>query len=58
VALSFGANDFGSTMMEENVVASAGAHFRIGKEEIIGLIKDAGFRPAQRNTAYQIIKEF
>ena len=58
IALSFGANDFGSTMMEENVVASAGAHFRMRKEEIIGLIKDAGFRPAQRNTAYQIIKEF
>jgi len=58
IALSFGANDFGSTMMEENVVASAGAHFRMGKDEIIALIRDAGFRPAQRNTAYQIIKEF
>jgi len=45
-------------MMEENVVASAGAHFRMGKDEIIALIRDAGFRPAQRNTAYKIIKNF
>jgi len=58
IALSFGANDFGSTMMEENVVASAGAHFRMGKDEIIALIRDAGFHPAQRNTAYKIIKNF
>ncbi len=57
IALRFGANDFGSTMMEENVVASAGAHFRMTKEEIAALIRDAGFRPAQRTTAYTILKE-
>ena len=58
VALSFGANDFGSTMMEENVVASAGAHYRMTRDEIIALIQDAGFRAAQRNTAYTVLREF
>lgn len=55
IALEFGANDFGSTMIEENVVASAGVTFRLTKEEIINLIKDAGYTPAQRDTRYNII---
>jgi len=57
-ALFFGANDFGSTMLEENVVRSAGAHFRMSKEEIIRQIKSAGFIPVQRNAYYQILKQF
>jgi len=56
VALEFGANDFGSTMIEENVVAAAGISFRMTRQEIINLIKDAGYVPAQRNTSYKIIK--
>lgn len=58
VSLSFGANDFGSTMLEENVVRAAGVTHRVPKEEIIGCIKDAGYIPAQRNTNYEIIKHF
>ncbi len=58
VALRFGANDFGSTMIEENVVASTGISHAVSKEEIISAIKDAGFRPAQRDTCYKIIREF
>ncbi len=58
VALRFGANDMGSTMIEENVVAAAGVSYRISKEEIIGIIKDAGFTPCQRDNAYQILKTF
>jgi len=58
VALRFGANDFGSTMIEENVVASTGIHYRVSKEDIIKAIKNAGFRPAQRNTYYKIIRYF
>ncbi len=58
IALYFGANDFGSTMIEENVVASAGAIFRMTKEEIAHCIREAGFSPAQRNTLYQLIREF
>jgi len=57
-ALFFGANDFGSTMLEENVVRSAGAHFRMSKKEIIRQIKSAGFIPVQRNAYYQILKQF
>jgi cyclic dehypoxanthinyl futalosine synthase len=56
IALEFGANDFGSTMIEENVVAAAGVTFRMTKQEIVNLIKDAGYCPAQRDTTYHILK--
>ena len=58
VALRFGANDFGSTMIEENVVASAGVSYRVSKEDIIRAIKNAGFTPVQRDTYYNIIGKF
>ena len=58
VALKFGANDFGSTMIEEKVVSAAGTTYRMSKEEIIEIIKDAGYIPAQRNTLYEIIREW
>jgi cyclic dehypoxanthinyl futalosine synthase len=58
VALRFGANDFGSTMIEENVIASTGVSYRVSKQDIIRAIRDAGFRPAQRNTYYKIIQCF
>jgi len=53
VALHFGANDFGSTMIEENVVAAAGVSFRLSTEEIRRIIQTAGFKPRQRTMAYQ-----
>jgi cyclic dehypoxanthinyl futalosine synthase len=53
LALFFGANDMGSTMIEENVVKAAGVHFRMSEGEIRRLIEDAGFKPAKRNTFYQ-----
>ncbi len=56
VALFFGANDLGGTMLEENVVAAAGCTFRMTREEVVALIRDAGFVPAQRTTGYEIIK--
>lgn len=58
VALCFGANDFGSTMLEENVVRSAGVTYRVALGDIIRCIKDAGYTPAQRTTDYRIIKEY
>lgn len=58
MALMFGANDLGSTMMEENVVRSAGAEFRMAKEEMVTLIQDIGEKPAIRNTAYEILERF
>lgn len=48
VGLFFGADDFGSTMMEENVVASAGVSFRMSEEEIVAVIRAAGFIPKRR----------
>ena len=56
VALRFGANDFGSTMLEENVVAAAGVKFRTTVDGIVDAIKGAGFRPVQRDMYYNIIK--
>ncbi|MBI5665422.1 MAG: dehypoxanthine futalosine cyclase [Nitrospirae bacterium] len=56
VALRFGANDFGSTMLEENVVAAAGVKFRTTVDGIVEAIKGAGFRPVQRDMYYNIIK--
>ena len=58
MALKFGANDLGSTMMEENVVRSAGASFRMAKEEMVALIRDVEETPAIRNTAYEILERF
>lgn len=58
VALFFGANDLGGTMLEENVVAAAGCSFRMSREEMVALIRGAGFRAAQRTTTYHIIREF
>jgi cyclic dehypoxanthinyl futalosine synthase len=58
VALFFGANDIGGTMLEENVVAAAGCSFRMSQEEILELIQGAGFKAAQRSTRYKILKEF
>lgn len=58
VALFFGANDLGGTMLEENVVAAAGCSFCMSQQEMINLIRGAGFRAAQRTTTYSIIQEF
>ena len=58
LALLFGANDLGSTMMEENVVSAAGAKNRMNQDEMIRLIKDIGEYPAKRDTAYNILQRF
>ena len=55
LALFFGANDFGSTMIEENVVAAAGVHFRLSEQEIRRLVTDAGFTPHQRLMDYTLV---
>ena len=56
VGLRFGANDMGSVMMEENVVSSAGTVHCLNEPVICRLIRDAGFLPAQRNNAYNLLK--
>lgn len=58
LALKFGANDLGSTMMEENVVKAAGASFRMSKDEMIELIYDIDEIPAIRNTNYDFLKVY
>ncbi len=56
LALRFGANDIGSTMIEENVVAATGVSHRASEEQLIELIHAAGFDAAQRTTLYSIVK--
>ena len=58
VALAFGANDMGSTMIEENVVAAAGTRFMLAREELVRLIRDAGYTPVQRDTLYREVRRF
>ncbi len=56
LALRGGANDIGSTMIEENVVAAAGVSHRMSEKELIELIHGAGFDAAKRNTQYDILE--
>ena len=58
VGLFYGANDFGSTMMEENVVSAAAGHdrVRVTEREIVRHVADAGFTPAQRDSRFNIIR--
>ncbi|NQX48171.1 dehypoxanthine futalosine cyclase [Paenibacillus tritici] len=58
LSLQYGCNDFGSTMIEENVVSSAGATHKVNIESITQLIREAGKIPAQRNTRYDILRVF
>ncbi len=55
---TFGADDLGSIMLEENVVRAAGTAFEMSKRKMIDLIRSAGFFPAQRNTKYEILRTF
>ncbi|MDP9291054.1 MAG: dehypoxanthine futalosine cyclase [Verrucomicrobiota bacterium] len=55
IALKYGANDFGSVMMEENVVSAAGTTFCLRADEIESLIRDAGYEPRRRNTWYELV---
>ena len=57
VALRFGANDFGSLMMEENVVSAAGTTYRMTLPEMRRLIADAGYVPRQRRQDYSVIED-
>ena len=57
IALSFGANDFGSTMLEENVVAATGVTFRLSETEIRRLITSAGYEPRIRDHGYGSVAE-
>ena len=58
VALAFGANDMGSTMIEENVVARPASATRVTVEEMVAAIRAAGFTPVQRDTLYGEVRRF
>ena len=58
VALAFGANDMGSTMIEENVVRAAGVSHSVTVEELVRLIAAAGYAPVQRDTLYGEVRRF
>jgi cyclic dehypoxanthinyl futalosine synthase len=55
LALLYGANDMGSLMIEENVVAEAGTVHHLSLDEIRGAISELGFTPRQRNVHYQLL---
>ncbi len=58
ICLSFGANDLGSIMIEENVVRAAGVTHRITVEEMLDLIRQAGKIPAQRDTEFALLRVY
>lgn len=55
ICLHAGANDFGSIMIEENVVSAAGASFKFDAEGIQNAIREAGFTPQLRNQKYEFV---
>jgi cyclic dehypoxanthinyl futalosine synthase len=55
LALLFGANDMGSLMIEENVVASAGTVHYLTLEQIKNAIRELGYEPRQRNVFYDYV---
>ncbi len=55
VALRFGGNDFGSAMIEENVVSQAGAVFKLSAQDIERYVRQAGFAPRRRNMRYELL---
>ncbi|RKN64867.1 cyclic dehypoxanthinyl futalosine synthase [Paenibacillus ginsengarvi] len=58
LSLHYGCNDFGSTMIEENVVSAAGTTHKVNIGSTLDLIRQAGKIPAQRNTKYEILRMF
>ncbi len=54
MALHWGANDFGSTMIEENVVAAAGVHFALPEDDLRTLVRGTGFEPRRRRMDYSL----
>ena len=58
IALHFGADDWGGTLFEENVHRAADYVNKIAVDEVVDLIREAGFRPVQRTTLYERVKAF
>ncbi|MDD5225984.1 MAG: dehypoxanthine futalosine cyclase [Candidatus Omnitrophica bacterium] len=58
IALAFGCDDMGGTLIEDKVLEPTGIKVRTRREDLIRLIRDAGFIPVQRDTNYQVLKVF
>jgi cyclic dehypoxanthinyl futalosine synthase len=58
IALHFGGDDFGGTLLEENVHAAANFVNKTNTDEVIDLIRESGFIPAQRTTLYEILRTY
>lgn len=57
-SLHYGADDFGGTIMEENVHRATGWINRVDHNDMLNMIRQAGFEPAQRNTFHQVIRTY
>jgi cyclic dehypoxanthinyl futalosine synthase len=55
IALQYGANDYGSVMMEENVVSAAGTSYRLTVADIREAITELGYEPRQRDNWYRLL---
>ena len=55
IALQYGANDYGSVMMEENVVSAAGTKHRLTVQEITKAITELGYEAHQRDNWYRLL---
>jgi cyclic dehypoxanthinyl futalosine synthase len=58
ITMNYGASDMGGTLYDENVLGCAENKLRATIDELVHMIRSAGFKPAQRDTFYNIIKEF
>ncbi len=58
ITMHYGASDLGGTLFDENVLACADNRRRSTVDELVHMIRSAGFRPAQRNTYYEVIRHF
>ena len=56
LALKFGADDYGGVLMTEEVVSATGLEYGVTEDQVINMIHEAGFLPAQRTTQYDLIK--
>lgn len=55
ISLSYGVDDFGSLMIEENVVRAAGTVYSMREQEMVRLIESAGYRALRRNMKYEVL---
>lgn len=58
LSMHYGASDLGGTLFDENVLTCAENKYRASLGELVHMIRSAGFKPAQRNTYYEVINRF